>query len=71
MLGFVFFSTLFTYTFQRFVKIEMKINIVGDRVDWMKENRILVIIIFDFVFEQFLEFLPIEEFEIHLIHLRI
>ena len=33
---------MFTYTFQRQVKISRKINITGDRVNWMKKNKSLV-----------------------------
>lgn len=43
LLAFVFFSTLFTYTFQRFVKIKLNINCIGERAEWMRSNKILVV----------------------------
>lgn len=41
-LGFVFFSTLLTYTFQRYMKIVYKENVLGPRMEWMKRNVRLV-----------------------------
>ena len=38
VLGFVFFSTLFTYNFQRLLKVAYKINLKGERVKWLKIN---------------------------------
>jgi hypothetical protein len=38
VLAFVFFSTLFSYNFQRLIKIKFKINLKGERVDWIKTN---------------------------------
>lgn len=39
VLAFVFFSTLFSYNFQRLIKIKYKINLKGERVDWLKLNH--------------------------------
>jgi hypothetical protein len=38
VLVFIFFSTLFSYNFQRLVKIKFKINLKGERVVWMQLN---------------------------------
>jgi len=45
VLGFVFSSTLFTYNFQRLLKIYFKINLSGDRVEWILAHKILVYIL--------------------------
>ena len=42
VLGFVFFATLFTYNFQRLLKIYLKINGSGDRVEWITTHKIVV-----------------------------
>ena len=42
VLGFIFFSTLVTYTFQRFLKLAYKEKIQGPRMDWMVVNQKLV-----------------------------
>lgn len=39
VLVFVFFSTLFSYNFQRLIKIRYKINLKGERVEWLKSNQ--------------------------------
>ena len=39
VLLFVFFATLFSYNFQRLIKIKFKINLKGERVDWIKLNK--------------------------------
>ncbi len=45
VLGFITFSTIFIYGFQRLLKIELKINTQGERVRWMASNKKLVIVI--------------------------
>jgi len=45
VLGFVFSSTLFTYNFQRLLKIHLKINLSGDRVEWILTHKLLVYIL--------------------------
>lgn len=42
VLGFIFFSTLLTYTFQRFLKLAYKEKIQGPRMDWMVLHERLV-----------------------------
>ena len=42
VLGFVFSSTLFTYNFQRLLKIYFKINVSGQRIEWILTHQILV-----------------------------
>lgn len=42
VLGFVFSSTLFTYNFQRLLKIYFKINGSGERVVWILTHKISV-----------------------------
>lgn len=41
VLGFVFFSTLFAYNFQRYVKIRDAIPITGPRFMWMQKYRVV------------------------------
>jgi hypothetical protein len=52
VLGFVFSSTLFTYNFQRLLKIHVKINLSGDRVEWIKNHQkfIYCITVFSLIF---------------------
>ena len=38
VLGLVFSSTLFTYNFQRLLKIQLKINLTGERVEWINSH---------------------------------
>lgn len=42
VLGFIFSSTLFTYNFQRLLKIHVKINLSGDRLEWIKNHSSLI-----------------------------
>ncbi|MEX1000721.1 MAG: hypothetical protein WDZ35_01255 [Crocinitomicaceae bacterium] len=42
LLFFLFFSTLLTYTFQRYIKLYQKEPIHGPRVEWMKQHPQLV-----------------------------
>jgi len=42
VLGFVFSSTLFTYNVQRLLKIRLKINLSGDRVEWILNHKVFV-----------------------------
>lgn len=44
VIGFAFFATVLTYTFQRFIKIKNRAK-GGNRLIWMKKNRSLVIAI--------------------------
>lgn len=39
---FIFFSTLLTYTYQRFQKLIDNERVIGDRMDWMKGNQTTV-----------------------------
>lgn len=42
VIGFLFFSTLLTYTYQRFEKISKKEQFHGPRMEWMEEHSTLV-----------------------------
>lgn len=42
VLGFIFSSTLFTYNFQRLLKIYFKINGSGERVNWILTHKVIV-----------------------------
>lgn len=42
LVGFVFFSTILTYTFQRYVKMNDKSYANTNRFDWMKRNLVFV-----------------------------
>jgi hypothetical protein len=41
----VFFATLFTYNFQRILKLLFKINLHGERVKWIEKNQIIIYIL--------------------------
>lgn len=41
----VFFATLFTYNFQRVLKLFLKINLQGERVYWIKKNKVTICIL--------------------------
>ncbi len=62
LLSFIFFSTLLTYTYQRFQKLIDNERISGERMDWMKNNRtivkfiLIISLIGTIIFSLFLEF---------------
>ena len=45
LIAFVFFATIFTYTFQRYIKILNRTHGGGNRLEWMEKNPILVKVI--------------------------
>jgi len=45
LLYFVFFTTLFSYNFQRLIKIKLNINLKGERVEWIMVNQKSVLLI--------------------------
>lgn len=45
IIGLIFFATLFTYNFQRLLKLKFKINLKGERVEWIKKNKLFIYIL--------------------------